>query len=230
MGLADNDDNPGMSLVNSGRGLSFRLYRNFTTALVQVSSTVGGEAIVINSFKVDEGMSAEEFQTACAEWSNSVDDDDLRALRVKYGAYPLIRSEWDGNRCKVSVAVPAIGAAAGVVRVAEEAAARATMSPGMVEVDRTEGQRTGEGIVYGFVFEHFDQVNAAKGVRVEPVNPAEFRCGSYAHKDANVPATVRVTVPVPGRRELVSLTECASCWADAVVHGLNLRDYETDNN
>lgn len=232
MGLADNEDNPGMRLSDSGRGLHFVLYKKFTTALVQVSSVADGESIVLDSFKVDArqfdgGMASEAFAAVCAEWSNKVDGDALRKLRVKAGAYPLIRTEWDGQRCKVSVTVPAIGAAAGVIRIAEETAAKVTMSPCMTEVARTEGQLTGEGITYGFVFEHFDQVNAAEGVTIKEVNPAEFRCASRSHKDAEVPAGVRVTAAVPGRRERVSITACHPCWAGAVVDGLGLDQFDT---
>lgn len=229
MGLADNEDNPRRHRTEVGRGLRFVLYQKFTTALVQVSSVVGGESIVLDSFKVDGATTEEAFAAVCDQWSNKVDDDALRELRVKAGAYPLIRTEWDGERCKVSVTVPAIGAAAGVIRVAEETAAKVTMSPCMTEVARTEGQLTGEGITYGFVFEHFDQVNAAKGVTVEEVNPAEFRCISRSHKDAEVPAAVRVTAAVPGRRERVSRTACPPCWAEAVVYGLGLDQFDTDN-
>lgn len=231
MGLADNDDDPGMVRVDSGRGLSFTLYQRFTTALVQVSSVASGEdRVVIDSFtidpdKFDDGTAEEVFVSACDAWSNRVDAASLRELRVKAGVYPLIRTEWNGQRCRVSVVVPGIGAANGVVRIAEEAAERAARSRGMVEVDRTEAQRTGEGIAYGFVFEHFDQVNAAKGVTVKEVNPAEFRCVSLRHRGNEVPAAVRVTAPVPGKRELVSLTVCAECWADAVVDGLALDQF-----
>ena len=233
MGLADNNDSPRLFGSDSGRGLQFMLYQQFTTAVVQVSSTVGGDPIVIDSFtveahKVDGDMTAEGFAEECDRWRGKVDDAALRELRVKAGAYPLIRTTWDGQRCKVSVTVSGIGAASGVVGVAEKAASSVTMSLGMVEVDRIEGQRTGEGITYGFVFEHFDQVNAAKGVTVEAVNPAEFRCGSRSHKDTEVPAAVRVTAPVPGKRELVSLTACHPCWAWAVVEGLGLDQFDTN--
>lgn len=232
MGLADNNDHPRLWGYDRGRGLQFMLYQQFTTALVQVSSVVDGDGIVLDSFNVDQAkssdaMTGEAFAAVCDQWSAKVDADALRELRVKAGAYPLIRTEWDGQRCKVSVTVPAIGAAPGVIRIAEETAAKVTLNPGMVEVDRTKGQRTGEGIAYGFVFEHFDQVNAAKGVTVEAVNPAEFRCGSHSHKDAEVPAAVRVRAPVPGRRELVSLTACHPCWAWAVVEGLGPDQFET---
>lgn len=229
MGLADNDDGPGLFLADIGRGLYFSLYQRFNTAMVQVSSVASGEdRVAIESFTIDHSAAEEVFPSACAEWSNKTDAAALKALRVKAGAYPLIRTEWDGQRCRVSVVVPGIGAASGVVRVAEREAERATGSGGMVEVDRTEGQRTGEGIVYGFVFEHCDQVNAAKGVSVEEVNPAEYRCFSYGHRESDVPAAVRVTAPVPGVRERVSLTVCAECWAGAVVDGLGLDQFATE--
>lgn len=229
MGLADNDDGPGLFLANSGRGLYFRLYQNFTTALVEVSSVASGdERVAIDSFAIDHSTAEEVFPAACAEWSNKTDDAALKALRVKAGAYPLIRAEWDGQRCRVSVVVPGIGAASGVVRVAEEAAERATGSPCMVEVDRTGGHRTGEGIAYGFVFEHFDQRNAALGVTVAEVNPAQYRCSGYGHRGSDVPAAVRVTAPVPGVRERVSLTVCAECWTGAVVDGLRLDQFATE--
>lgn len=129
-----------MQLVDSGRGLTFVLGCGRRTIDIEYDGTL------LSPVATAAPLAADEFRTACADWSVNIFDQGFHDAR-----YPLVRREFDRGQWYITVTVAAVGADRDVARIAEVEATQ--ISDDLLMVDRTEPKRTAEGITYGFAFQ-----------------------------------------------------------------------------